>query len=128
MMQQFLLVSVICYNVGMNVIKISFLFQYRRIFNLKWVQRICFWTMLYVGAWCIVQAILLGLSCLPISFIQPKTAGICLDTLPIWYFSSGMSMLLDIAIFAIPLPAVLKLQLPFKQKIMVLGIFSLGFL
>ena len=84
--------------------------------------------MLYVGTWACVQAVILALSCLPISIIEPTTAGICLNTLPIWYFSSAMSMLLDIVIFCIPLPAVYKLQLPTKQKLMVLGIFSLGFL
>jgi hypothetical protein len=39
-----------------------------------------------------------------------------------------MSMATDILIFSIPIPSVLKLQLPLKQRIMVLGIFCLGFL
>ncbi|KAL0941958.1 uncharacterized protein CTRU02_204721 [Colletotrichum truncatum] len=124
---KFLLVAVLHYNVGMNVVKVSFLFQYRRVFVSKGVQRICFGAMLFVIVWACVQATLLGLSCLPISIIVPSTAGFCLNTLPIWYFSSGMSMATDIMIFCIPLPSVLKLKLPTRQKAMLFGVFSLGF-
>jgi hypothetical protein len=120
--------SILTYNVGMNVVKLGFLFQYRRIFQNLVMQRICFWFIVYVCVWTCVQAVLLGVACLPISFIVPSMAKSCLDTLPIWYFSSGMSMATDIVIFCIPIRSVLKLQLPLRQRIMVLGIFGLGFL
>ncbi|KAH7114831.1 hypothetical protein EDB81DRAFT_669434 [Dactylonectria macrodidyma] len=123
----YLYVCVILYNVGMNLVKISFLFQYRRIFQSTRVHKICFWAMIGVIFWACLQATLLGISCLPISFLVPSTAGWCLDTLPIWFFSSAMSLATDILIFCIPLPSVLKLQLPIKQKIMVALIFCLGF-
>jgi hypothetical protein len=122
------MVSVLAYNVGMNIVKLGFLFQYRRIFQGPVMQRICFWFIIYVCLWACAQAVLLGLSCLPISYIVPSMAATCLDTLPIWYFSSGMSMATDIAIFCIPISSVLKLQLPLRQRIVVLGIFGLGFL
>ncbi|KEY73986.1 hypothetical protein S7711_02581 [Stachybotrys chartarum IBT 7711] len=123
----YLYVAVLHYNVGMNVVKISFLFQYRRIFATQQVQTICFWALIGVVFWACLQAVLLGISCLPISFIVPSTADWCLDTLPVWYFSSAMSLATDILIFCIPLPSVLKLQLPIKQKVLVMFIFSLGF-
>lgn len=122
------MVSILHYNVGMNVVKLGFLFQYRRIFQGLVIQRICYWFIIYVCLWACVQAVLLGLACLPISYIVPTMAEICLDTLPIWYFSSGMSMATDILIFCIPIRSVLKLQLPMRQRIVVLGIFCLGFL
>ncbi|KAF9870967.1 lysophospholipase a [Colletotrichum karsti] len=124
---KFLLVAVLHYNMGMNVVKVSFLLQYRRVFVAKNVQRICFWAMIFVVLWACAQATLLGTSCLPISIIVPSTASFCLNTLPIWYFSSGMSMATDIMIFCIPLPSVLKLRLPTRQKAMLFGVFSLGF-
>ncbi|KAK4148746.1 hypothetical protein C8A00DRAFT_19476 [Chaetomidium leptoderma] len=124
---KFLMVSILHYNVGMNVVKLGFLFQYRRIFQGPVIQRTCYWFIIYVCLWTCVQAVLLGLACLPISFIVPSMTKTCLDTLPIWYFSSGMSMATDILIFCIPIPSVLKLQLPLRQRIVVLGIFGLGF-
>ncbi|GAB1315559.1 Rhodopsin domain-containing protein [Madurella fahalii] len=124
---KFLLVAILTYNMGMNVVKLGFLFQYRRIFQDAVIQRICYWFIIYVCIWACVQAVLLGLACLPISIIVPTMAGSCLDTLPFWYFSSGMSMATDILIFCIPIPSVLKLHLPLKQRLIVVGIFCLGF-
>ncbi|KAM0272199.1 hypothetical protein ACHAQH_008822 [Verticillium albo-atrum] len=124
---RFLLVCILNYNMGMNVVKLGFLFQYRRIFEQSLIQKVCYWFIIYVCVWACVQATLLGFACLPISFIVPSMAGTCLNTLPIWYFSSGMSMATDILIFCIPIPSVLKLQLPLKQRLLVLAIFGLGF-
>ncbi|KAJ1329646.1 hypothetical protein MN608_06382 [Microdochium nivale] len=124
---KFLMVGILNYNMGLNVVKLGFLFQYRRIFHGAVMQRICYWFIVYVCLWACVQAVLLGLACLPVSIIVPSMANSCLDTLPIWYFSSGMSMATDMLIFCIPIPSVLKLQLPLRQRIMVLGIFCLGF-
>lgn len=123
------MISILHYNLGMNVVKLGFLFQYRRIFQANIVlQRICFCFIIYVCVWACAQATLLGVACLPISFIVPSMAKTCLDTLPVWYFSSGMSMVTDIIIFCIPIPSVLKLQLPLRQRFAVLGVFCLGFL
>ncbi|KAK2057411.1 hypothetical protein LY76DRAFT_107918 [Colletotrichum caudatum] len=124
---KYLIITILHYNMGMNVAKVSFLLQYRRIFVSRAVRRVCLWAMAYVAGWACVQATLLGLSCLPISFIVPGAAAFCLDTLPIWYFSSAMSLATDLAIFCIPLRSVLRLQLPRKQKAMLFGIFCLGF-
>ena len=112
----------------MNIVKISFLFQYRRIFQTDWMQKICFWAIVGVVTWACLQAALLGTSCLPIAFIVPSTARWCLDTLPVWYFSSAISLITDVLIFCLPLPSVLKLQLRTRQKVIVMLIFSLGFL
>jgi rhodopsin domain-containing protein len=122
------MVAILSYNMGMNVVKLGFLFQYRRIFQDATMQRICYWLIIFVCFWAALQASLLGVACLPISILVPSMAGKCLDTLPVWYFSSGMSMATDIIIFAVPIPSVLKLQLRMKQRIIVLGIFCLGFL
>ncbi|KAG7144133.1 hypothetical protein HYQ46_007129 [Verticillium longisporum] len=124
---KWLLVGILSYNLGINVVKLGFLFQYRRIFEQPIVQKVCYWFIIFVCMWTCVQAILLSLACLPISFIVPSMVGKCLDTLPIWYFSSGLSMATDIMIFCIPIPSVLKLQLPLKQRMLVLAVFCLGF-
>lgn len=112
----------------MNVVKISFLLQYRRILASNTIRRICVWAIGYVIAWAIVQDVLLGLACVPVEFVIPTAAAYCLNTLPIWYFSSAMSLTTDCLIFLLPLPSLWKLHLPQKQKLLVFGIFCLGFL
>ncbi|KAL8369902.1 hypothetical protein RB595_000317 [Gaeumannomyces hyphopodioides] len=124
---KFLVLGILSYNTGMNVTKLGFLFQYRRIFHSKTLQTVCFWFIIYVCAWSAVQSTLLLLSCFPFPIIVPSMADKCLTTLPIWYFSSAMSTITDVLIFCIPLHSVWQLQLPVKQRLMVLGIFGLGF-
>ncbi|KAK0750291.1 hypothetical protein B0T18DRAFT_428258 [Schizothecium vesticola] len=124
---KYLMVAILTYNMGMNVVKLGFLFQYRRIFRDKLIQRICLSAIAVVCLWACTQAALLSLACLPIGVIIPTMATSCLNTLPIWYFSSSMSMATDIAILCIPLPSVWKLQLPWRQFVIVVGIFCLGF-
>ncbi|KLU92854.1 hypothetical protein MAPG_11736 [Magnaporthiopsis poae ATCC 64411] len=125
---KFLMLGIASYNAGMNVAKLGFLFQYRRIFQDKFVRTVCFWFIVYVCFWAVLQLTLLFLACFPLSIVVPTMAGKCLDTLPVWYSSSVMSMVTDIFIFCIPLPSVWKLQLPTRQRVLVMGIFCLGFL
>lgn len=75
-----------------------------------------------------MNTILLGVTCIPVSFIYPSTSSWCLATLPIWTFMSVASLISDFAIFVIPLPSLWKLPLPLRQKLFVCGIFGLGFL
>lgn len=51
-----------------------------------------------------------------------------MSNLPFWYINAAGNIATDLAIFIMPLPALSKLQLGKKQKYMLLGIFSLGFL
>lgn len=111
----------------MNVIKISFLLQYDRIFHSDRVRAVCFGMMVYVVVWAVAQGVLLGLTCMPLALVLPSTKGWCLPTLPVWYFSSAMNIATDAAIFGIPLPSVVRLQLPRRQKAVILGVFCLGF-
>ncbi|KAL8314957.1 hypothetical protein RB601_002667 [Gaeumannomyces tritici] len=123
-----LMVAICSYTQGMNLIKLGFLFQYRRIFShVRYVQTVCFWFIVFVFIWAVVQLNFLFFMCFPYSVINPSMVGRCLDTLPIWYLTAALSMATDFAIFCIPLPAAWRLQLRARQKVMVLGIFSLGF-
>ncbi|KAJ0109732.1 hypothetical protein J7T55_004281 [Diaporthe amygdali] len=115
------------YNIGMNVIKVSFLLQYRRIFPSRTLRIVCFWGLVFVGLWTVIQGVLLSITCIPLATIQPSTASWCLDTLPIWEFTSSVGLITDFAIFLVPLPEIWKLPIASRQRIVLFGIFGLGF-
>ncbi|KAK4163955.1 hypothetical protein QBC43DRAFT_211601 [Cladorrhinum sp. PSN259] len=121
--------SILNYNLANNMVKMSFLLQYRRIFGSSspTADRVCRWFFFFVMLWAATQAVLLGVSCIPVATIVPSMANKCLDTLPVWYFSSTMNIVTDFLIFIIPLPCVYNLTLRTNQKILVFSIFSLGF-
>jgi hypothetical protein len=127
---QALYASILTYNLANNVVKMSFLLQYRRIFGTSShiADRVCHWLSIFVAVWAVVQASLLGVSCIPAAAIMSQMIGKCLDTMPVWYFSSSMNILTDLLIFFIPLPCVYRMSLPRSQKALVCSIFCLGFL
>ncbi|ORY07925.1 hypothetical protein BCR34DRAFT_630871 [Clohesyomyces aquaticus] len=122
-----LYVVIMTYNAAQTITKISFLIQYRRLFPSPTTQRVCFWFLVFIIAWGVTQEFLLALSCIPLSIIAPNMVGKCIYTLPIWYLTSSMNIATDFMIFSVPVPPVLKLQMRSKQKIMLCGLFGLGF-
>ncbi len=58
-----------------------------------------------------------------------KMADRCLSSTAIWYSSSALNIVTDFYIFSIPLPSILALTTQtLRQKVVLLLIFSLGFL
>lgn len=112
----------------LSVVKISFLLQYRRIFASQKLHRLCFWLLIFVGVWIIVQIILLTMACIPRAELNPNAAPWCIDTLPIWDSTSIISLFVDFAIFLIPVPCIWNSPIPPRQKAALFAIFGLGFL
>lgn len=110
----------------MNIIKISFLLQYRCIFPNTILRCICRWGLVATVVWTVIQQVILSLTCTPLDLIVPSTKTWCLDTLPIWVFTSIVSLVTDFAIFLLPIPWIWDLQMPIRQKLILFGIFGLG--
>lgn len=106
----------------------SFLLQYRRIFQEGGYTRpVCLVLIVFLALWGITQEVLVGFACIPVSLFIPSQAGVCIDSLTVWYLTSIMNIVTDFIVFTVPLPAIRSLHLPRKQKIMVTSIFCLGF-
>lgn len=121
--------SVVVYNVATCVVKMSILLQYRRIFTGPVMQKLTLAGLAFEGAWALTLSILLPLVCSPVSaFWDPEVPGKCLNQLAIWYVMASINLVSDFVIFSMPLPVIKNLQLPKKQKIMLMGVFCLGFL
>lgn len=117
------------YNLGTNVIKISFLLLYRRLFVGKHTLLICKCALIFIVLWSAVQIAILALACLPLASIVPSMKDRCLPVDPVWYLSSAMNIATDFAIFLIPIPSLMGLRTKGKrQKGLLLVVFGLGFL
>lgn len=122
-----LYVDILSYHVGLHVVKISFLLQYRRIFPSTRLRRICLWLLITVSIWTVISTVLLTMSCVPLANLVPSAASFCLNALPVWESTSIVSLLTDFAIFFLPMPCIWKLPIPSRQKSVLFGIFGLGF-
>ncbi|KAF6810681.1 integral membrane protein [Colletotrichum plurivorum] len=120
--------SIIVYNIATCLVKISILLQYRRIFANKVMQRLTTYGLAFLLAWLITLSVLLPLMCYPVAaFWDSSVSGRCLDYLAIWYAMAGINLVADFVIFSMPIPVINSLQLPRRQKRMLLFVFGLGF-
>ncbi|KAK5654027.1 hypothetical protein OQA88_7704 [Cercophora sp. LCS_1] len=116
------------YNLAQIVTKMSFLLQYRRIFQEGgYTRQVCLVLIVFLALWGITQEVLVGFACIPVSLFIPSQVAVCIDSLTVWYLTSIMNIVTDFIVFTVPLPAIRSLHLPRRQKILVTSIFCLGF-
>jgi hypothetical protein len=70
------------------------------------------------------------LQCIPLKAVwDPRVKAKCINReVEVWYMSSVFNIVTDFAILILPLPIILKLQLPWSHRIVLLFVFLLGFL
>ncbi|KAM7195877.1 hypothetical protein V8F33_006526 [Rhypophila sp. PSN 637] len=108
----------------------TFLIQYYRIFAvaLPRMRLIYIGAIVLVGAWSFAQVLIALLICRPIQGLWDRSIKAdCMPNSPQIYVNAGGNIITDILIFVLPLPAIRTLNLQNRQKLVLLGIFSLGF-
>ncbi|KAJ5562498.1 Integral membrane protein [Penicillium sp. DV-2018c] len=115
------------YNAAVLCAKASILLQYFRVFPTKRMRIIC-WIMITVlgvyGTWAIISAFF---NCVPVAkFWDTSLKGFCLSKKGLWFSNASMHIATDIAILIIPIPALMAVDLPRRQKIALMIMFGLG--
>lgn len=120
--------SIIAYYLSLSLLRLSLLVQYYRIFPSQSMRR----AVLLIGAIALAFSIETVLTM--IFFCNPVTKwwdqslpGFCVNRTVLWYFNSIMHILIDAALVILPLPVLGRLEIPRKQKRLLVGVFSLGF-
>jgi hypothetical protein len=119
------------YQIALASIKATFLLQYRRVFPLPNIQRFCDICLGIVVLLGISQALIGGLFCVPLSVwwdVNGDKEGHCIDVVAWWYSNAVINIVTDVVIFTIPLTLLHTLPLQLGQMIVLMVVFSLGFL
>lgn len=120
--------SIVLYCAGLFTIKMTFLFQYYRVFAVQNLRKLFIAAIVIVGAWGISQVLVGIFICTPIAgFWDSNVAATCIPNLPQWYANAAGNILTDIAVLVMPFPLLKRLNLPKQQKVLLFGIFGLGF-
>ncbi|KAL1889951.1 hypothetical protein Sste5346_008529 [Sporothrix stenoceras] len=121
-------ISIVWYNVTLVIVKLSFLAQYYRVFSVPKIRRIILVFMFVIGGWSLSQVFVGIWICAPIAkFWDSTLEGHCIPNIPQWYINAAGNIASDVSIFCLPIPILKRLNLKRRQKILVMGIFSLGF-
>jgi hypothetical protein len=120
---------VVLYRASLVAVKICFLLHYLRIFPLPTVRKACFILLALIVVWGLLQLLIVIFQCRPVfGFWDKSIDSTCLPVAPQWYIHAAGNIVTDIAILVLPLPVLNTLTLPFREKILLLGVFCLGFL
>jgi hypothetical protein len=119
----------VLYCAALFFIKMTFLFQYYRVLAVQKMKNVYIASIVIVGGWALSQVFVGIFTCNPVSgFWDKSIPSKCIDNIPQWYINAAGNIVTDVVVFALPLPAIWSLQLAKPSKIMLLCIFSLGFL
>ena len=114
--------------VGFAIIKASILVMYGQIFgNLKWFRYAVYIMLGLVIASSTAIFFDNLFICRPVTaLIEQYYGNNCIDRASVFLSTLIINLVLDILILFMPIPVVLRLQLPLGGKIQVLGMFLLG--
>jgi hypothetical protein len=115
------------YNAAVLCAKASILMQYFRVFPTRRMRIVC-WVLITIlgvyGTWCVVSAFL---TCIPVAkFWNPTLPGFCLSRPGLWFSNASMHITTDLAILIVPIPALIAIDIPKRQKIALMIMFALG--
>jgi hypothetical protein len=118
----------IFYTTAAALIKFSTLLLYRRIFDSNRRLMIACWVVAsVVASYSIAQIVMSIFECTPVHKTwDPATPGTCLNTLVAATSPAVINVVADIATVFLPMPLIWNMQLQWKRKVQLLGIFMLG--
>jgi hypothetical protein len=121
-------VSIVLYCSALLFIKMTFLLQYYRVLAVQQMRKVYIGCMVVVGGWALSQVMVGIFTCNPVSgFWDSSIPSQCIPDIPQWYINAAGNIVTDVVVIALPLPTLWKLQLARPSRIVLVGIFSLGF-
>ncbi|KAK6517555.1 hypothetical protein TWF281_004205 [Arthrobotrys megalospora] len=125
---KYLFASIVAYNFSLTLTKTAILLQYLRIFTSK-AFRIAAYIMMFLVFGYATEAILTGIfNCVPVeAFWTGDPTAKCIPREALWFANAGINIFTDFSIAILPLPVIIKLNMPKSQKIPLMMIFALGF-
>ncbi|KAL0932704.1 uncharacterized protein CTRU02_211667 [Colletotrichum truncatum] len=119
--------TVVCYNFTQLCVKFSILFQYRRIFRTENAKKVITGLIIWLAVY---AAFCLGISiftCWPVAkYWNDQIEGGCIERSVVNYVIAGFNILNDIIILVLPVPWLRNLQVTFRAKLILIGVFTCG--
>ncbi|KAF7672479.1 hypothetical protein GT037_009510 [Alternaria burnsii] len=108
--------------------KLSLLFFYLRLSHIQWFRLCVYASMFLVVGYNIALVFPLIFACTPFrrNWDVTITEGSCIDRTPLYMATAVLNMATDILLLVLPIPMVVKLQMPGVQKAGLICIFGVG--
>lgn len=105
------------------------LLLYTKVFAVPAVMYTAWATMALISAWAIGTVLAGLLICRPIAMNWMEVpGGSCGNQVLSFTITGIINLITDVAVLALPMPYLYKLQLPLYKKVVLISVFSVGFL
>lgn len=107
--------------------KLAIALQYLRVFKTG-MTRTAAWFALYMTVIYGIEAMVLAVfNCIPVAtFWNPAIQGKCIDKKVGYFTNASYQIFSDFVFLAIPMPILSRLQVPLKQKVLIISAFAIG--
>lgn len=115
------------YKITVCLNKLSALLLFRRIFVQRGFQIACWSICGIVMGWCIGTVAGTIFQCIPLEASWNRSLdGTCIDKGAFWIAYAVGNILTDVLVLVLPIPPVLQLKMPWRQRALLCGVFLLG--
>ncbi|KAB8261596.1 integral membrane protein [Aspergillus pseudonomiae] len=124
-------VTMLAYVLALGAIKISFCLLYLHIFPGKKFRMACWLVLAILVAETIEEVLVVIFQCWPVYKAWDATGlveGKCVDMTVFYYANFGIKLATDVALFAMPIPKLLRLKMAVGKRVGLVMMFSLGLL
>ncbi|KAK1752222.1 hypothetical protein QBC47DRAFT_68429 [Echria macrotheca] len=120
--------SFMFYLPALSFTKVSICLLYLSIFPLRWQRWACYSVLVIVVVSSLFTQAAIFTYTIPLSATwDPTVVATYTTSQTTWWITTGFVVATDLLIFLLPIPIVLPLNLPRRQKAAVMGIFLIGF-
>lgn len=117
------------YPLVVTAIKFSILFLYLRISPCTGFRNVVLGHMLLCTAGGVIASVITLLQCMPIAKAwNARLPGECFDQYTLFQGVVIFNLVTNIMIIFLPMPTIWHLRLPLRQRVLVLSLFSIGFM
>ena len=115
------------FGCAITLTRLSLLFFYRRIFATKTFHYLSIVMGVFLIGWWISYVVAVIMSCKPVNaFWDQSIQGHCLNERTLAYGLTATELIMNIALVVMPIPWIIRLNLPREKKFAIGGVFMLG--
>ncbi|KAF5026593.1 hypothetical protein F66182_1319 [Fusarium sp. NRRL 66182] len=120
-------ITIVLYTSAVMFLKLTLLAGYYRVLAVQNSRKIYIAAIILVGGWSISQLDIAIFGCSPIrGFWDLSVKSHCIKLKVMWYTNVAGNIVTDLIVLLLPIPAIVRLNLPTRQKWYLVGIFALG--
>ncbi|PKS10096.1 hypothetical protein jhhlp_001846 [Lomentospora prolificans] len=121
--------SILFYEMSLWFSQTAILILYLRIWTYPWVRRCTWILMAIIVAYNMFVFVSIFIACIPLEAFWDFTvpSKYC-HTTDVWFANTYLHIATDFLIYFLPMPVILRLRFPRRQKILLFVLFAFGFL